>query len=223
MVRNISGITYDLDGTIVDTDRFHREAWELTSREYGWGLSGEQLYVASKGISSKKTLEKVLPPELHGVIDQAAEAKFRSMINLMEYAPIELLSGFGENFASLRANELPVGICTSARQENVEALRRNKGSPISSILESLVGKVAWKEMYKECKPAAEHLILTCHLIGVDKRKVLYVGDAFSDYQCAQNAGVHFVYFCGENATPDEKIPSTVQRIMDHRELIELLE
>jgi len=220
---NISGIIYDLDGTIVDTERFHREAWELTSREYGFGLSGEQLYFASKGISSKKTLERCLPLELHGFIDQAAEAKFRSMIHLMEHAFIELLPGFMETYEALRADKLSVGICTSARQENVEALRQNKTSSISSILESLVGKVAWIEMYKEGKPAAEPLLLTCQLIGVDKGNVLYVGDALADYKCAQNAGVHFVYFCGENATPDEKIPSTVQRIMDHRELIELLE
>ncbi len=225
---NISGIIYDLDGTIIDTERFHQDAWELTSQEYGLGLSGEELYRASKGISSKQTLEKMLPVERHAVIDQAAEAKFRYMMNLMGHKPIEVFPGFRETFDELRGYgsfglELPLGICTSARQENVEALQRNKNSFISLVLQDLVGKLAWKEMYKEGKPAAEPLLLASRMIDVDVKNVFYVGDALADYQCAQNAGASFVYFCGEKTTPDEKMPTTVPRIRDHRELIKLLE
>lgn len=119
--------------------------------------------------------------------------------------------------------QLPVGICTSARRENVEALQRNQNSFISSVLQDLTGRVVWKEMYTEGKPAAEPLLLASRMIGVDVNRVLYVGDAHSDYQCAQNAEASFSYFCGENAIPDVKIPSTVPRIKDHRELIEFLE
>ncbi len=226
-MQNISAVIYDLDGTIIDTERFHQEAWELTSQEYGFGLSGEQLYLASKGISSKKTLEKVLPVERHPIIDQATEAKFRYMMELMEHEQIGVFPGFSETFEMLRGYvvpgfHFPLGICTSARKENVDALQRNKNSFISLVLQDLSGKVAWKEMYKEGKPAAEPLLLASRLVGVDVKNVLYVGDALADYQCAQNAGAAFVYFCGENATPDGKIPSSVPRIKDHRELMELL-
>lgn len=221
--RGIDAVIYDLDGTIIDTDQFHRGAWELTSQEFGLGFSGEVIYQASKGISSKRTLEKILPVERQDIIDQAAEAKFRYMMDLMQNSDIELLPGFMETFEALRGPyNLPVGICTSARRENVEALQRNRNSPISRVLESLVGKVAWKEMFKDGKPAAEPLQITLRMMGIPiPERAVYVGDAHADYLCAQNAGTGFVYFCQDQTQRVKVISETVPTISDHRELLGL--
>ena len=222
LLKNIEAVIYDLDGTIIDTERFHQDAWELTSEQYSLGFSGETIYRASKGISSKKTLENILPKERRDIISEAAEAKFRYMMSLMENDAIELLPEFMETFEALQDRyNLPVGICTSARRENVEALQRNKNSSISTILESLAGKVVWKEMFKEGKPSAEPLQVTLekmnHLVPAS---AIYVGDAHADYLCAQNAGTGFVYFC--SGEPDPKIPADVRRMNDHRRLLELV-
>lgn len=219
-LQNIDAVVYDLDGTIIDTERFHQQAWGLTSQQYRLGFSGEQLYVASKGISSKKTLEKMLPVERSMIITEAAEAKFRYMMNLMENDTIELLPGFAEAFEKLQSYNLKVGICTSARKENVDALQRNAYSPISKILSSLEGKVAWKEMFSQGKPAAEPLLLSLNLLGgISPNKALYVGDAVADYGCAKNAGTAFAYFCPEGTQRENEIPADILVIQDHRKLL----
>ena len=218
---NIEAVIYDLDGTIIDTEKLHQNAWGLTSQEYSLGFSGEEIYVASKGISSRKTLENILPQERYDIIASAAEAKFRYLMTLTENDPIEVFTGFMDTFEALRKNNISMGICTSARKENVDALQRNRSSEISYVLNILHGKVAWKEMFKEGKPAAEPLLLILNMVGVNAAQALYVGDAVADYQCAQNARVNnFVYFClGE---PDSKIPVDVLRMNDHRKLLEYI-
>ena len=225
MFQNTEAIIYDLDGTIIDTEQFHRDAWKLTSQEYGLGFTGEAIYQASKGKSSIKTLEKILPVDRREIIKPAADAKFRYMMGLMENSTIKLLPGFMETFEALRENyNLPVGICTSARQENVEALRRNSNSLISKVLEALVGKVAWKEMFTTGKPSAEPLQVTLRMMRNPRPdRAVYIGDADVDYLCAQNAGTRFVYFCPEAAVKDMQIPLTMPQIEDHRELLQYLQ
>jgi pyrophosphatase PpaX len=226
VLSGVQAVIYDLDGTIIDTEQFHRRAWELASREYGLGFSGEEIYHASKGISSKKTLERILPPELPErgrIISDAAEAKFRYMMGLMEQGDVELLPGFMETFDALQQYNLPLGICTSARQENVEALQRNRNSPISRILESLAGKVAWKEMFSNGKPSAEPLQVTLQMMGnLPPERAVYVGDAHPDYLCAHNAGTQFVYFCENLLQKVKEMPETVPTINDHRGLLALI-
>ena len=219
--KKIEAVIYDLDGTIIDTEKLHQNAWELTSQEYSLGFSGEEIYVASKGISSKKTLETILPQERYDIIASAAEAKFRYLMRLTENDPIEVFTGFMDTFEVLRKNNIRIGICTSARKENVDALQQNRSSQISYVLDSLQGKVVWKEMCREGKPAAEPLLLTLNMVGVNAAQALYVGDAIADYQCAQNANVKdFVYFC--SGEPDSKIPVDVPQINDHRKLLEYI-
>ena len=221
----IKAVVYDLDGTIVDTEGFHKVAWDLASEEYQLGFSGKELVQASLGISSIKTLQKMLPSDRQDeyFIKKAAEAKFRYFMELIETSNIEIMQGVVETFDRLRSDNLKVAICTSARKENVEALQRNRNSPISQILESLEGKIAWKEMYQRGKPAAEPLLIALDLIGIMPHQSLYVGDAHPDYGCAMNAGTDFVYFWNKGSEREIKIPSNVVTIRDHRRLFDYLE
>ena len=221
----IKAVVYDLDGTIVDTEGFHKVAWDLASEEYQLGFSGKELVQASLGISSIKTLQKMLPSDRQDeyFIKKAAEAKFRYFMELIETSNIEIMQGVVETFDKLRSDNLKVAICTSARKENVEALQRNRNSPISQILESLEGKIAWKEMYQRGKPAAEPLLIALDLIGIMPHQSLYVGDAHPDYGCAMNAGTDFVYFWNKGSEREIKIPSNVVTIRDHRRLFDYLE
>lgn len=213
----IKGLIYDLDGTIIDTDELHRQAWERTTQEFALGLSGEELYSASKGISSKKTLEKLLPKNRYDIIPQAADAKFAYLMEETAQREVQILPGFSETLDQLMQRNLTIGVCTSTRQEFVEALLQNVNL---SILSPLRGKIAWKEMFTEGKPSAEPLQVTLQLLGgITSKQALYIGDASADYGSAVNAGIDFFYFRGPSSIDDQHIPQTVPRLYDHRELL----
>ncbi len=223
LLNNIKAVIYDLDGTIINTERLHQEAWELTSIRFNLGFSGDELYLASKGISSKKTLENMLPQDRYDIIAEVAERKFRYFMEIIESSTIDFLPGFMETFETLRRYDLKLGICTSARKENVEVLQRNKNSEISSVLDYLNGKVAWQEMFNEGKPAAEPLLMALSMVDADATDTIYIGDGFADYQCAQYAAVkEFVYFWDGVCAVESRIPDTITRMSDHRELLKLL-
>lgn len=209
-------ILYDLDGTIIDTDNMHLEAWQRTGKEFGFGIeiTAEKLATV-KGLSSKKTLEALLPPEQHSVIPEAAEKKFHYLMELARKGRVDILGNFGEAYEGIARRDIPIGVCTSARKEFVEAVIDNV--PSLTILRS---KIVWKEMFKEGKPSAEPLLVTLRLLGgLAAESTLYVGDGHSDYGAAQNAKMPFVYFCPNEGKREERIPPEIITIHDHRELL----
>lgn len=217
-------ILYDLDGTIIDTDRLHLEAWQRTGKEFGFGIeiTAEKLATV-KGLSSKKTLEALLPPAQHSIIPEAAEKKFHYLMELAEKGRVEILGNFVETYEDIARRDIPVGVCTSARQEFVEAIIDN--APSLTILRR---KIVCKEMFNEGKPSAEPLLVTLQLLGgilgreIPADLALYVGDGYSDYGAAQNAKMPFVYFCPEEGKREVRIPSEIITIKDHRELLEYI-
>ncbi len=213
-------ILYDLDGTIIDTDALHLEAWQRTGQQFGFEITAEQLATV-KGLSSRKTLETLLPVEQHSVINEASERKFQYLMELT--GKVEMLGHFEEAYEQMARRNIPFGVCTSARGDFVDAVVKNVPA-----LRVLGGKVVSKEMFKEGKPSAEPLLVTLDLLRrISGRKIpadsaLYVGDGYNDYGAAQNARMPFVYFCPNEEKREVRMPPEIITIKDHRELYDLL-
>ena len=213
LFHDITAIIYDLDGTIIDTNQLHLAAWKYTGTRFGFDVMTEK-FLTLKGLSSKKMLEALLPPEQQEIIPEAGQVKFQYLMDHLDEVPI--LGNFLEAYQSLTSRNLPVGVCTSARQAFVEGIIKNV--PALSILE---GKVVWKEMFREGKPSAEPLLVTLKRMEITAPpSAVYVGDGYSDYGSALNAGMPFVYFCPQER--DARFPSDIPIISDHRELLPYL-
>ena len=208
-------VLYDMDGTIIDTDHLHLQAWQYTGRRYGFEVSSGQLSKL-KGLSGKKTLEALLEVDDHSIISEASQIKFEYL--MAHLAEVEILGNFVEAYQRLQEKSIPIGVCTSARQEFVNGVLQKV--PALSFLE---GKVVWKEMFAEGKPSAEPLWTTFDHLKIPRTApAIYVGDGFSDYGSAQKAGMPFYYFCPDQEKKDARFPKNVPVISDHRELIPLL-
>ncbi len=213
LFQDITAVIYDLDGTIIDSDQLHLDAWKYTGTCFSFEVTAEQLS-ALKGLSSKKTLEALLPPEQQKIIPEASDVKFQYLLDHLKEVP--LVGNFLEAYQSLTSHNIPVGVCTSARQAFVEGIIKNV--PALSILE---GKVVWKEMFREGKPSAEPLLTTLRRMEITAPpSAVYVGDGYSDYGSALNAEMPFVYFCSQER--DARVPSDISVISDHRELLPYL-
>lgn len=75
-------------------------------------------------------------------------------------------------------------------------------------------------MYKKGKLAPESLLITLEKMGnIQPVKGVYVGDAYSDYKCAGNTGLGFVYFCPLLNQKDKKISNCIEIIHNHKDIL----
>ena len=77
-------------------------------------------------------------------------------------------------------------------------------------------------MYTEGKPSAEPLLLTLSHMNLKPEEVVYVGDAFNDYEASKNADMSFLYFLPPGAVKDSRIPDSIPRLKSHKDIFSYL-
>ncbi len=208
------GVIYDLDGTVLDSNQLNEDAWVHTLKPYGITPTREQ-FLFQRGRPGEVCSRYMLSDHLQ----QYANEVLRQQLRYVEerYGSVTVFSGFWETYDKLCKNDHCVSICTSAPPERIALLLDTH--PEFGILQN---NIICRGMYTYGKPSPEPLLVTAERMNLQPSQLIYIGDAESDYLCAVNAHVPFVYFHGKNATPDEKIPTAIPKIRDHRELIWLL-
>jgi len=214
VLMDVKAVLYDLDGTIIDTERMHEEAWIRVCAEYGV-VPSAQMLLQQKGMTGEAAVKMMFPPSLR--TDAQYIIRKETEYALKNVAQVRIHAGFMEAYNVLTANPVGVAVCTSALPNLVSAVL-----DVLPELQCLRDRIICKGMYTKGKPSAEPLLAGLRELGLpETTPAMYVGDAFMDYLSAQNAGMRFVYFCPDDSRKDERIPDTVPIIKDHRELLGL--
>lgn len=209
---SIEAVIYDLDETIIETGSLHEQGWMHALKLFNIVPSAEWL-LFQRGKSGEDALKGILPEELYVHMGQIRDTKATYVLEHL--GEVKVYAGFAECSEELQRRGIKQAICTSARPDFIQEVVRQV-PPLAAF----EGKIVGKGMYAKGKPAPDPLLATLKLLGnVESHNAFYVGDAQSDYLCAQNAGVEFVYFCSDVAARDERIPGSVKQINDHRELL----
>jgi len=211
---DVKAVLYDLDGTIIDTERMHEEAWVKVCADYAV-VPSAQMLLHQKGMSGEAAVEMMFPPELRthapDIIRKETEYALENI------AQVRLHAGFMEAYDTLTARGINVAVCTSALPNLVSAVL-----DVLPEIQCLKDRIICKGMYTQGKPSAEPLLVGLQKLGLPETTLgIYVGDAFMDYLSSQNAHMRFAYFCPDENRKDERIPDTVPVIKDHRDLLRL--
>jgi len=212
--KEIKGIIYDLDGTIISTTKLHETAWIYAGKKFNIPISNKML-IGQKGISNKAAALMILPKNKRNIIDGFVNVK-------QEYVKknINKITAFPEAITTiyqLLKTGYKVWICTSARQYFVKKVLKII-TPLTKIRKNIV----WREMYKKEKPLPEALNTTIRKMSLTNSQVCYIGDAFNDYKTSLAARVKFVYFCPNLKKRDLRIPKTIPLISLHRKIFQVL-
>lgn len=174
-----SHIVFDLDGTLIDTERailpsLRDTLEELTGRHYK-----ELALTFALGITGADALKRL------GVADvPAALTLWIEKMHKYEDA-VSLFVGVAEALAKLREQRLALGIVTSKTREEFAHDFNRFG--IGGYFQTVV----CAEDTAEHKPTPAPLLKYMELSGAHRERVLYVGDSIYDSQCAHAAGVDF--------------------------------
>lgn len=172
-------IVFDLDGTLIDTERailpsLRGTLAELTGRRYE-----EQELTFALGITGADALEQLRVADV-----PAALTLWIEKMHGYEDA-VSLFGGVAETLEKLREQGLVLGIVTSKTREEFTHDFNRFG--IGDCFQTVV----YAEETVEHKPSPAPLLKYMELSGVPREKVLYVGDSIYDSQCAHAAGVDF--------------------------------
>jgi len=210
----IKGVIYDLDGTMIDTARLHEAAWQSAAESMGIQVSDDTL-AKQKGITNEEGAQMISASrdkeETEMLVEKKNEHVTKNVGSMVE------MKGIGEVVDELARRGYQVWICTSASKAFVADV-----ASVVGLVRKLEDKTVWREMYDQGKPSPEPMFVTLKKMGLAASEAIFVGDARSDYQASDAAGIPFIYFCPASVAPDSAIPSNIPRLENHSDIFQYL-
>lgn len=178
--RNIEGVLFDADGTLIDTyDIILRSMDHVLNGMHGFGLTDAELMA---GVGTP------LRDQMRGFArgDEALAAELSEAYRLHNDAiHDEGIGAFPDTRAALErlaAAGFRMGVVTSKRHEMAALGLELSG--ISSFFDVLIGY----DDFPECKPLPGPVLHGCERLGLPPSACLYVGDSPFDMQAGNAAG-----------------------------------
>lgn len=212
--KEIKGIIYDLDGTIISTIKLHESAWLYAGRKFNITISREMLLNQS-GISNEAAAKMMLPNNKKHLAKKFIAAKVKYVMENTNQ--VVLFPSIIKTISQLFKSGYKVWICTSAPKNFVIKILDN----FSELRKLLRHNIIWRKMYKREKPSPDVLNLVIKKMNLAKSQVCYIGDAFSDYKTAIRAKVKFIYFCPNLKKRDSRISKSIPTISSHKHVFEI--
>jgi phosphoglycolate phosphatase len=182
----VSGVVFDLDGTLVDSAPDIAESLNRVLATYGIAPQSVEFVEQFIGEGSYGLIANLY--EALGVAATPArvEADVDAYLALYRATPVRhstLFDGAAEAIPALHAAGLRLGICTNKAQHLAEAVLRHFG--LRDYFDAIVGG----DTLDERKPAPRHLLETLERMSVDRRQAIFIGDTPIDAECGRRADV----------------------------------
>lgn len=181
----LSGLIFDIDGTLMDTNEHHVEAWRRAFERYGYTVPADRIR-----IEIGKGGDKLVPSILGDAADEKDGDKLRERSaeefqNIAGEKKFKLFEGAEELLAELRRRGLRTAIATSAGTRHLDAMERNTGVK----LRELVDETVTSDDADQSKPSPDLLLASCKKLGLSPAQCAMVGDTIYDAAACRSAGV----------------------------------
>lgn len=185
-------ILFDLDGTLLDTEKAIFASYEQVLKETRpqLNVSKEEL-LELLGPTLNQGLAKYLKPE---EIESAIK-RYRELNIQFHPTHVTMIDGAKEVISQLKKDGYRVGIVSSKKKE-VCLL----GLSLFDMQDDFEVIIGYDEVSKH-KPDPEGIFNACVEMGVGHDEVIYVGDSVSDVEAAKAAAVYSIGFV---LNPDRK-------------------
>lgn len=194
----IKAVLFDMDGTILDTEKIHKECWEQAMRDIGVDFLPTTFYDLI-GLNDKSTCEYF--KKHYGFTDEQYTKMSVSAYSLSrEFTTtkgIPVKKGFFELSDYLAENGIKRAIVTSSMVS--EALHNFERARIETPFDVIIGG----DCVNEGKPSAEPFLKAVEALGLSAEECIVAEDSANGVRSAHNAGIRCVYIKDMVDIPDD--------------------
>jgi HAD superfamily hydrolase (TIGR01509 family) len=184
----LKGMIFDIDGTLVDTNPAHVEAWRRAFARLGYDVPTERI-VPEIGKGGDQLVPSVLGEEVekrHGdVLRQLHKEEFLPIAATQRF---RVFPGTQEVFPALRARGIRTALATSSDEKHLEATLASAGVDLRQLADVVVTKTEGEAS----KPAPDIVVDAVEKLGLSASECAMVGDTIYDGQACSRAGVVFL-------------------------------
>lgn len=196
----IDTIIFDMDGTLIDTEKYFRACWPKALAAFGYEMSDEQAL-------SMRSLGRPFAPvhlkEMFGEsIDytQVREKRKELVEECIKENGIQLKPGVIELLQWLKENHIRAAIATATDMERTNRYLKMLG--IHEYFDALISAT----MVKEGKPSPDIYLYACEQLGRKPEECIAVEDSPNGVLSAYRAGCKVVMVPDQTA-PEEELKS----------------
>jgi HAD superfamily hydrolase (TIGR01549 family) len=184
----ISGLIFDLDGTLIDTNPAHVEAWRRAFQRFGFDVPSSRI-VQEIGKGGDKLIPSVLGDQVEQEYGESLrKTQKEEFLAIAGRERFPVFPGTVEIFSAVRERGIPTALATSSDEKHLDATFASAGIDLRPLADVVVTRTP----SEPSKPSPDLVVAAVEQLSLRPSECAMVGDTIYDGQACQGAGVIFL-------------------------------
>jgi len=195
----VKAVIFDLDGTLVDTNDAHVEAWLAAFRDFGYHVPRSRI-LPEIGKGGDKLVPSILGEDSDKQDGEALrDAHGRHFLTMAKDTIFHIFPGTEDLLGELRRGSVATAVATSSTKAHLNATLASCGLD----LDRLVDHIVTGGPSLDSKPAPDLIQAALAKLASDPQRSIMVGDTRHDGEACARAGVPFLGLLCGGRPPDD--------------------